>query len=59
MHLCQLVEGNSIEPLWNNDWLKSDLVQDLPYDSVVNKETLKKVTTVITFRETRIYSDIV
>ena len=58
MRLCQLVAGNSIEPLWNNDWLKSDLVQGLPYDSVVNKETLKKVTPVITFRETRAYNEL-
>ena len=50
--------GNSIEPLWNNDWLKSDLVQGLPYDSVVNKETLKNVTPVITFREKRAYLEL-
>ena len=57
MRLCQLVANNSIEPLWNNDWLKSNFTQNLPYDSVVNKETLKKVTSVITFREIRAYNE--
>ena len=57
MRLCQLVVGISDEPLWNNDWLKNDLIQNLPYDSIVNKETLKKVTPVITFRETRAYNE--
>ena len=55
MRLCKLVMGNSEEPLWNNDWLKSNLTSELPYDSIVNKETLKKVTPVIVFRETRAY----
>ena len=57
MRLCQLVVGISNEPLWNNDWLKNDLIQNLPYDSVVNKETLKKVTPVSTFRESRAYNE--
>lgn len=55
MRLCKLVMGDSEEPLWNNDWLKSNLTSELPYDSIVNKETLKKVTPVIVFRETRAY----
>ena len=55
MRLCKLVMGTSEEPLWNNDWLKSNLTSELPYDSIVNKETLKKVTPVIVFRETRAY----
>ena len=57
MRLCKLVMGNSDESLWNNDWLKPDLTQDLPYESIVDKETLKKVTPVITFRETRVYNE--
>ncbi|MDO4197156.1 MAG: RNA-directed DNA polymerase, partial [Prevotellaceae bacterium] len=58
LRLCQLVAGKAVEPLWNNDWLKSELTTNLPYDSVVNGETLKKVTPVITFRETRRYEEI-
>lgn len=57
LRLCQLVAGKAVEPLWNNDWLKSELTSNLPYDSVVDGETLKKVTPVITFRETRKYED--
>ena len=57
LSLCKLVTGKAIESLWNNDWLRADIVGELPYDSIINKETLKKVTPVITFRETRIYNE--
>ena len=57
MRLCKLVMGNAEDPLWNNDWLKQDITKKLPHDSIVNKETLKKVTPVIVFRETRAYMD--
>lgn len=55
LRLCQLVVGKAVEPLWNNNWLKHELVTSIPYDSVVDGESLKKVTPVITFRETRLY----
>ena len=58
LRLCQLVAGKQIQPLWNNEWLKSELGDNLPYDSIVNKDTLKKVTPVITFRETRAYYEL-
>ena len=58
MRLCQLVMGKSQELLWNNEWLKPELLSKFPYNSIVNKETLNKVTPVITFRETRIYNEI-
>lgn len=58
LRLCQLVAGKAVEPLWNNDWLKSELTINLPYESIVDGETLKKVTPVITFRETRVYNEI-
>lgn len=58
LRLCKLVAGKDTEPLWNNDWLQSHLRTDLPYDSIVNAETLKKVTPVITFRERRAYNDL-
>lgn len=57
LRLCQLVAGKEIQPLWNNVWLDSELEEQLPYDSIVNKETLKKVTPVIVFRETRMYNE--
>lgn len=55
LRLCQLVAGKAVDPLWNNDWLKAEFTTDIPYNSVVDEETLKKVTPVITFRETRRY----
>lgn len=55
IRLCKLVMGNMEKPLWNNSWIKPALVENMPYDSIVNKETLKKVTPVIVFRETRAY----
>ena len=58
LRLCQLVAGRQAEPLWNNEWLKPELLTNIPYDSVVDRETLKKVTPVITFRERRKYTEI-
>ena len=55
IRLCKLVMGKMEAPLWNNSWIKPDLVENIPYDTIVNKETLKKVTPVIVFRETRAY----
>ena len=58
LRLCQLVAGRQAEPLWNNEWLKPELLTNIPYDSIVDGETLKKVTPVITFRERRKYNEI-
>lgn len=58
LRLCQLVAGRQVEPLWNNEWLKPELLTDIPYDTIVDGETLKKVTPVITFRERRKYEAI-
>ena len=58
LRICQLVAGRQAEPLWNNEWLKPELLPNIPYDSVVDGETLKKVTPVITFRERRRYTEI-
>ena len=57
LRLCKLVMGNIKEPLWNNGWIRAEFVQNMPIASIVDKETLKKVTPVITFRETRAYND--
>ena len=58
LRLCQLVAGKAVKPLWNNDWLKAELTTNIPYESIVDGEILKKVTPVITFRETRRYNEI-
>ena len=55
IRLCQLVANKNIEPLWNNQWLEQSLHSSLPYDSIVNREILKKITSVITFRGIRAY----
>lgn len=57
LRLCKLVMGNIEEPLWNNGWIKAEFIQNTPIASIVDKETLRKVTPVITFRETRAYND--
>lgn len=57
IRLCQLVMNESCKPLWNNEWLKPDFSKNLPYKSIVNKNTLNKVTPVIVFRETRLYNE--
>lgn len=57
LRLCQLVAGKDIEPLWNNEWLKPNMYSALHYDNVVDTETLKMVTPVITFRERRAYDN--
>lgn len=56
VRLCRIVMGED-SVLWNNSWLKKDLIKGFPQSSVVNRETLAKVTPVITFRETRAYAE--
>jgi hypothetical protein len=58
MRLCKLVMGQNDVLLWNNDWLKAEYTDNLPIESVIDKDTLKKVTPVIVFRETRAYNEI-
>lgn len=55
MRLCRVVAGDKEVELWNNEWVKTKLQSCLNIDSIVNAETLKKITPVITFRETRMY----
>lgn len=55
MRLCRVVAGDKNVELWNNEWVKPKLLAGLHIEEIVNPETLKKVTPVITFRETRMY----
>lgn len=57
MRLCRLVTGDKDVELWNNKWVKSKLLSGLHIHKIVDTETLKKVTSVITFRETRAYNE--
>lgn len=54
IRLCKVVMGENVE-LWNNSWLKKNLIKNYKQTSVVCNEVLKKVTPIITFRETRAY----
>lgn len=54
IRLCKVVMGENVE-LWNNSWLKKNLTKNYKQTSVVCNEVLKKVTLIITFRETRAY----
>ena len=58
MRLCRVVAGDKNVELWNNAWAKAKLLSNLRVDGIVNTETLKKVTPVITFRETRAYNEL-
>ena len=31
LRLCQMVVGKVVEPLWNNEWLRPELVTNIPY----------------------------
>lgn len=57
MRLCCGVAGDKDVELWNNKWIKPKLQFGLHVNSIVDEETLKKVTPVIMFRETRIYNE--
>lgn len=58
MCLCRVVAGDKNVELWNNKWVKLKLQFGLHMNSIVDEETLKKVTPVITFKETRMYYEL-
>lgn len=55
--LCKVVMGDKHD-LWNNSWLKPNLTKGFDQSSIVNQETLAKVTPIITFRERRQYESL-
>jgi len=58
LRLCEIVAGNKEVELWNNKWIKPELLSAIPINDIVDGEILKKVTPVITFREMRRYNEI-
>lgn len=54
--LCKVVAGEKVS-LWNNTWLKDELLEGFSTESIIDNESLSKITPVITFRETRAYYD--
>lgn len=57
MRLCCVAAGDKSVELWNNKWVKPELLSNLHVNRIVNAETLKKVTPVIMFRERRAYDN--
>ena len=57
MKLCCVVAGDKDVELWNNEWVKPKFLSDMNVNIIVDEETLKKVTPVITFREIRKYNE--
>lgn len=56
MPLCKLVANRPVQ-IWNNSWLKPEIADSTPFDSIVNRDTLAKTGQVITFKEKRQYDD--
>ena len=57
MPLCKVVMGESPEGIWNNGWVKKEILDGTPFHSIVNLETLKNSSSIITFRERRAYNE--
>ena len=57
MRLCRVVAGDKNVELWNNEWVKHQFLSGLHMNGIIDEKTLKKVTPVITFRETRMYNE--
>lgn len=56
MPLCKLVADQPVE-LWNNNWLTSEIADDFPQDSIVDRECLDRTGQVITFKAKRQYDE--
>ncbi|MCI6839339.1 MAG: RNA-directed DNA polymerase [Prevotella sp.] len=57
VRLCRVVAGDKDVELWNNEWVKPQFLSGLHMNGIIDEKTLKKVTPVITFRETRMYNE--
>lgn len=57
MRLCRVVAGDKDVELWNDEWIKPQFLSSLYTNGIVDADTLKKVTPVVMFRETRLYNE--
>ena len=57
MRLCRVVAGDKNVELWNNKYLKKEIRDEHESNLILSKKILTKISPVITFRETRFYSD--
>lgn len=58
MPLCKVVARRPVT-LWNNSWLNSEIADDFPQGSIVDREVLAKTGQVITFKAKRQYDETV
>ena len=57
MRLCRVVAGDKNVELWNNKYLKKEIRDEHESNLILSKKILTEISPVITFRETRFYSD--
>lgn len=57
MRLCRVVAGDKDVELWNNQWLKPELLKAVSLLDIVDTDKLNELTPVITFRERRAYDE--
>ena len=56
MPLCKLV-AKKPTVLWNNDWLNPEMLKGSPTDSIVNREKLDKLGSLIRIPDNRTYNE--
>lgn len=56
MPLCKVVACRPVR-LWNNEWLRPELADAFPQDSIVDRRVLAKTGQVITFKSRRRYDE--
>ena len=55
--LCQIVTTPYVV-LWNNSWISDTLKEEALPTKIIDKELLRKISAIITFRETRAYNEL-
>ena len=55
VRLCRIAAGEDID-LWDNTWLSPAIRDHVATDSIVDRDLLADLTSIITFRETRAYT---
>ena len=56
MPLCKVVAEQPVT-LWNNSWIKPDVADAFPQNSIVDREVLAKTGQIITFKAKRQYDE--
>lgn len=56
MPLCRLAMGEKVD-IWNNSWLKPELLEGFPYNTICDAEQLKELSPVISFKKRNVYDE--